>query len=236
MKQLRVALFSAMALFFFSCEKVNGDGPVVTETRAQTGYQGIDMRMAGTVYFKRDSVYKVELSAQQNVLDEIQTYVSDDRLVIKLTNNVKLRSYEPLKVMVSGPTLNALRVSGSGDIITTSAFTSGSVDLNVSGSGSIKIIDLTADYLDGNISGSGNIEVQNGAIAEQRLKISGSGSINLSDVNSIKAKTTTSGSGDIRLNVSQELDVTISGSGSVYYKGNPSIDTRISGSGKVVRM
>jgi hypothetical protein len=236
MKQLRVALFSAMALFFASCEKVNGDGPVVTETRAQTGYEGVDLRMAGTVYFKKDSVYKVELSAQQNVLDEIQTYVSDDRLVIKLTHNVKLRSYEPLKVMVSGPTLNALRVSGSGDIITTSSFTSGSVNLDVSGSGSIKVTDLTADYIDANISGSGNIEVENGAITEQRLKISGSGNMDLSNVNGTKGRTTTSGSGDIRLNVSQELDVTISGSGSVFYKGNPAIDTRISGSGKVVRM
>jgi hypothetical protein len=236
MKRLSVALLSAMALFFASCNKINGDGPVVTETHARTGYKGVDLRMAGTVYFKKDSVYKVELSAQKNVLEAIQTYVSDERLVIKLPHNVKLRSYEPLKVMVSGPTLNTLRVSGSGDIITTTPFTSGSVDLDVSGSGSIKITELTADYIDANISGSGNIEVLNGAIAEQRLKISGSGNMDLSNVNGTKGKTTTSGSGDIRLNVSQELDVTISGSGSVFYKGNPAIDTRISGSGKVVRM
>jgi hypothetical protein len=236
MRQLRVILASALVLFLISCNKVVGKGPVVTETRNETGYQGIDLRIAADVYFKQDPEYKVEISAQKNVLDEIQTFVSNDRLVIKLVHGIRLRSHEDIRVTVSGPTMNALRVSGSGDISTTNAITTGRIDLDVSGSGSITIPQLTADYADANISGSGDIKIHGGTIRQEKLKISGSGNMDFSNVTAVKAETTTSGSGDIRLNVSEELDVRISGSGSVYYKGSPAIDTHISGSGKVVRL
>lgn len=234
MKQVR--LISALVLFFVSCNKVVGDGPVATETRDETGYDGIDLRMPGSVYYKQDSVYKVELSGQQNVLEEIQTFVSDNRLVIKLVPGIRLRSHKSLKVIVSSPSLRSLRVSGSGDINTSNAITTDRMDMNVSGSGNIIIANITAGNADATISGSGNIKILGGVIQGEKLKISGSGNMDFSNAAAETAETTTSGSGDIRLQVSKELDVHISGSGSVLYKGNPVIDTHISGSGKVVRL
>jgi hypothetical protein len=236
MKKFSVVLISALVLLTTSCEKIDGDGPVVTETRDVSGFSGIDFRIAGDVYFKKDSVYKVEVSAQQNILDKLDTYISEGNLVIKPRNGIHIRSYKDVTVLVSGPELNRLRVSGSGNISTGDAFTTGSIDMDVSGSGKITVADMTADYADLKISGSGDIKIQNGAITEEKIKISGSGSIDLSNVTAIKATTTTSGSGDIRLQVSESLNATISGSGSVYYKGNPIIDTKISGSGKVTHM
>jgi hypothetical protein len=236
MKKFSVALLSALVLLITSCEKINGEGPVVTETRDVSGFSGIDFRIGGDVYFKKDSVYKVEVSAQRNILDKLETYVSEGNLVIKPSNGIHIRSYKDVTVMVSGPEMNRLRVSGSGNISTSDAFTTSSLDVDVSGSGKITVADITAGYADLKISGSGDIKIQNGAITEEKLKISGSGSIDLSNVTAEKATTTTSGSGDIRLQVSQSLDATISGSGSVYYKGNPVIDTKISGSGKVTHM
>jgi hypothetical protein len=236
MKKLSVALLSAMILLITSCEKINGEGPVVTETRDASGFFGIDFRIGGDVYYEIDSVYKVEVSAEQNILDKLETYVSDGTLVIKPNNGIHIRSYRDLRVIVSGPAMNRLRVSGSGNINATNAFTTSSMDMDVSGSGKITVTGMTADFADLKISGSGDINIQGGTIHEQKLKISGSGNIDLSNVAAVKSTTTTSGSGDIRLQVSQSLNTTISGSGSVYYKGNPIIDTKISGSGKVAHM
>ena len=235
MKNVCVTGLSIMMLLISSCKKIVGDGPIETESRTETGYSGIDLRMQGTVYYTQDSVYKIELSAQRNILDEIYTYVSDNKLVIKVRDGVRLKSHEPIKAMVTAPALTALRISGSGDIITTNAFPRNDINLDVSGSGSITIAEINAGYGDANISGSGNIQVNNGTIGEEKLKISGSGNIELSNVSATKASTTTSGSGDIKLKVSDYLNVTISGSGSVLYVGNPLIDTHISGSGKVLR-
>ena len=236
MKKLSVALLNAFIVLITSCEKIDGEGPIVTENRDVSGFTGIDFRIGGDVTFKKDAVYKVEVSAQQNILDKLETYVSDGNLVIKAKNSIHIRSYRDVTVVVSGPEMNRLRVSGSGNITTTNAFTTGSMDMDVSGSGKIIVTDMTADYADLKISGSGDIKIHNGTINEERLKISGSGSMDLSNVKATKATTTTSGSGDIRLQVSQHLNTTISGSGSVFYKGNPIIDTKISGSGKVTHM
>lgn len=231
-----MAVFGAWALFAASCEKVVGEGPVVTENRTATSFDELDLRMSGNVYFTRDTAYKLQVSGQQNILSKLETYVTNGKLVLKFKENARIRTHEEVTIQVSGPDLNAVRVSGSGSVTTTNAVTPGNMDLDISGSGSITLAGITSASVSTSISGSGNIRILNGTITEEKIKISGSGNADLSAVLASKASTTTSGSGDIRLQVSDVLDVTISGSGSVHYKGNPAIDARISGSGKVVRL
>ena len=234
MKHLNLVFFFALAVFLSSCEKVEGDGPVMTETRSTSNFSGIDLRVSANVYFKKDSVYKLEVSAQQNILDVMETYVSNGKLVVKFENDVRVRSHDPITVTVSGPTLSSVRLSGSGNVNAMGQLNPASMEIDISGSGDIFISELNTGWLDANISGSGNIKIGSGSATEEKLKISGSGNIDLTTIQATKATTKTSGSGDIRLMVSQHLDVTISGSGSVYYKGNPYINTNISGSGKVI--
>ena len=234
MKQFHVVFMCALLLLISSCEKVEGDGPVITETRATSQFSGVDLRVAADVYFKQDSVYKLEVSAQQNILDVMETYVSGGKLVVKFENDVRVRSHDPVIVKLSGPSLSSLRLSGSGNMRIMGKLAPGSMEADISGSGDIFISELNTGWLDTKISGSGNIRVGAGSTTEAKINISGSGHVDLAMVQASKATTKTSGSGDIRLSVSQSLDVTISGSGSVYYKGNPLIHTHISGSGKVI--
>lgn len=237
MKQVQAVLAGFLMMVVFSCNKVVGEGPVVTEERnVISEYDGIDFQMPGNLSFTQDSVYKVELSAQRNVLEAIQTFVSNGRLVIRLVHGNNLRRHKPLQVRVSGPSLRLLRVSGSGEVTATTDVTTDQIDLNLSGSGTVTIPSLTADYANATISGSGTIKILGGAVQEENLDVSGSGNMDLSNVAAQKAETRTSGSGDIRLQVADALKVRISGSGSVYYKGDPVVESTISGSGKVVRL
>ena len=234
MKQLNVFLFLVFSILLVSCKKVEGDGPVVTQSRSVGSFSGIDLRVDANVYFTQDSEYKLEVMAQQNILDVMETYVSNGKLVVKFKNDVRVRSYDQVMVKVSGPSLSSIRLSGAGDVNAIGKFSPASMELDISGSGDLYISELNTGWLDTEISGSGNVKIATGSATEEKLKISGSGDIDLTYVLANKATTKTSGSGDIRLNVAQNLDVTISGSGSVYYKGNPYINTNISGSGKVV--
>src|SRR3982750_3169112 len=77
-----------IVIVFSSCEKVTGDGPVVTETRNIVNYSGVDLRVSANVYFREDPNFKVEISAQRNILEEMETYVSDNTFVIKFKNIV----------------------------------------------------------------------------------------------------------------------------------------------------
>lgn len=222
-----------MTVFFASCNKIQADGPIVTEQRTVTGWSGIDLRVNADVHYRQSANYSVEVRAQDEVLEALQTFESGGKLVVKFKSGDRVWKHDGITVNITGPDMRSMRVSGSGDIRTMGALNSSGMELDVSGSGDITIAELNTGAIDANISGSGDIEVLQGTATTEQLRISGSGSINLANVVARTATTRTSGSGNTRVQVSERLDVTIAGSGSVYYRGNPIISTSVSGSGKV---
>lgn len=233
MKKITLAFIVMLSLFAFSCRKVTGDGPVVKETRGVSAFNGLDVRVSAAVYFTQSPAVKVEVSAQQNILDVLQTYVSNNKLVVKYKDNVHVNSNDLIRVEISAPDLNSLRLSGSGNIYVNGPVTTGSLELDISGSGDINLAELNTDYLDANISGSGSVKATGGMATNEKLKISGSGNMDFENVAASHVTTNTSGSGTMRVTANQVLNVTISGSGNVYYKGSPQVNASISGSGKV---
>ena len=235
MKKLSVVLLSvALIVFFGSCRKVVGDGPTVTETRAVANFTSVSSSISADVFYKQDPVFKVEITAQQNILNVIETNLVNNELVIKIRNGVRVRSHENIVVNISSPSVNGLKISGSGNFMVPDSIVTDNLNLTLSGSGNIKLHKLLASAVDANISGSGNIAIANGVVTTEKLRISGSGDIDVSNVAATYVTTATSGSGKTDVNASESLDVTISGSGSVFYTGNPIINTHISGSGKVI--
>ena len=233
MKKISVVLIVTISLFAFSCRKLTGEGPVVSETRAVTNFSGIDQRVGASVYYSQAPDHKVQVSGQRNILDNLETYVSNNKLVIKFRDGLQVRSHEGIRVEVSAPQVTSLRLSGSGNFMSVVLLTPASLEVTISGSGDMSIAELTTAYLEATISGSGNITVAKGAAAEEKLKISGSGNLNLEQVHAASVTANTSGSGTTKVTATQSLNVTISGSGNVYYKGLPQVNASISGSGKV---
>src|SRR5689334_4913054 len=88
MKKITLLLFS-VSILMVSCikEQVDGNGPLVTEARNITNFSGLDLRCSANVVYKQDPVYKVEITAQQNILDVMITEVSNSKLVIKYKND-----------------------------------------------------------------------------------------------------------------------------------------------------
>ena len=58
MKKLSLVMV-ALAMIFTSCEKVTGEGPIVTQTRNVQDFTGVDLRSSANVYFKQDPNFKV---------------------------------------------------------------------------------------------------------------------------------------------------------------------------------
>ena len=237
-KKSIIMLAAAASLFMFSaCRKITGEGPVVSEIRGITGFSGVSTGIAGRVNYTIAPEYKVELIAQRNILDVLETSVIGGHLLIKVKNGINIRNDEDIVANISAPAAGYLHVSGPGTLKVNGAIVSNSLDLGISGSGDIFTgnINITGK-IDANISGSGNIYVKNGIAGEETLRISGSGKIKMDSVDAKKASITISGSGSMYLNISQILEATISGSGSVFYQGNAQVNTHISGSGKVIRL
>lgn len=238
-KQLRMIILCAVTIMgLSSCikEVINGSGPEISEVRSTGSFNGIDLAFGAKVYYVQDTFYKVEVRAQQNVLREIITEVSNNRLLIKLPLGVTLFSHSAINVYITAPAVSNFNVSGTGTIEAMDNITVNNTDINVSGSGAVKIADLVTNDIDVKISGSGLVEIRDGNTTGSSVNISGSGTV---DILGIMAKTLTaytSGSGDAKVNVKDKIEAHISGSGKIYYKGNPVIDAHISGSGKVIHL
>ena len=101
------AMTLLLAATFTACEKVVGDGPMITEQRNVTNFSGIDLRMSGDVFFNQAAEYKVEVRAQDEIQRVLDTYVSNGKLVIKFENNVKVRLHDGVTINVSGPSLSS---------------------------------------------------------------------------------------------------------------------------------
>jgi hypothetical protein len=234
MKQTTI-LLAAVLFIFSSCEKVIGEGPLVTENRTVTNFTGVSSEMSGKVNFTIAPNFKVEITAQQNIIDVVKTNVINGVLHIDFKNGVRVREHEDLIINISAPSANYFRLSGSGNMDVNSDIVANNLQVKLSGSGNINMQKvIVADKIDADVSGSGNINILNGTAINEYLKVSGSGKILLTGVAAENAVTKITGSGDIKVILSRNLDATISGSGSVYYHGNPIITTQITGSGRVV--
>lgn len=229
-------LLGAVSALVISCDKTEGKGEVITESRTAENYTGISLSMDGDVYYTPDSVYSLQISAQQAILDVIQNPVENGRLVLKYKNGVVVGPHETVVVHVRAPSLKSFVVNGSGNIHCDPLWPVSRVDLDISGSGNLYLSEITSDDVYANISGSGNIEANGGTAGYAQFKISGSGNMHFTGMPVDTAYAIISGSGSMELNVVKLLDATISGSGNIGYMGNPQVNTHISGSGNVHKL
>ncbi len=213
---------------------IKGKGSTVTETRQLTGFNKVRLEIDAEIIYVQDANYYVEISAQQNVLEVIETEISAGELEIDFDKWV--RKHNPITITIHAPDMRGLHLSGSGNISVPGTLTTNSLDIKVSGSGNIAIDSLVCEELEVNISGSGDITVSGGSVNNKKATISGSGNINMVDLQSNNAACKISGSGDITVWVEEHLDATISGSGNIRYKGSATVDTHISGSGSVIHI
>lgn len=117
-----------------SCEKVVGEGPVVTETREVSSFHGVSLSVPGDVYFLQSPDKSLKLEAQQNILDEIETVVVNDILRIRFKHpNTRIRSHDPIVIRIDNPEARLFEVNGSGNISVENDINPAELQLTVSG-------------------------------------------------------------------------------------------------------
>ncbi len=219
-------------VFLSSCDPLGtrGSGDLQTETRNVTDFHALEVDICGKVEVRVDSVYKVEVTCEDNIIEYLETIEDNGVLKIRFDRNVY--DVDKLKITVSAPSWDAFEINGSADVELFDDISGDKLTVDISGSGDINLNKAFFDQFDFKVSGSGDIDV-NGAGDHLKCSVSGSGEVDALDCPVKTADINVSGSGDVRLDVSESLDVTISGSGLVEYKGNPVVNKSVSGSGKV---
>lgn len=228
------------------------------ETRNVDTFTKLSFRVPGKLYLKQGSPQKVELEGPKAVLAEIETEVQGGRLVIGKEarwmdwnwgwgDKYKITAYVTVK------DIEALSVSGSGDLIGQGKLTTGNLNLNVSGSGMLQVEFDANGNVEADVSGSGDVDIKgscnnfdsdvsgsgkvmlSGAIRELAdFGVSGSGKIQ-ADGTAGEVKARISGSGKVLAGnlMANKCNVHISGSGDVEINVKDDLDVSISGSGSV---
>jgi len=206
------------------------------EVRNLDRFTQIDQGATANVYLKQGSPQKVEVEAKPELLGNLITEVSNGKLKISMkTQSGKWVWYNSnsYNIYITLENIDALAVSGSGNLTAVTPLTGNNLALKVSGSGDLKAeLALTGD-LDLGVSGSGDVNLK-GRFKNLRGAVSGSGDAELiADVAS-RAVLDISGSGDIKLSgKAAVLEAGISGSGDLsadQFEAD-SCKVRISGSG-----
>jgi hypothetical protein len=223
-----------MALMTLSAAVVNGQSK---ETRDVKGFTKVNFGISGDLFIDFGSDFNVVLEGNSSDFKDIETEVSNGRLLIK-KDNFRFDINHKVTVRITMPQLEGLSVSGSGKAEVTQAVKDADrLDLDVSGSGKILTSGIVADRLNCGISGSGNIEIGGQGNADSgEINISGSGSYNGEQCEIDHLQVSISGSGNCTCKAGDSLTASVSGSGNVHYSGSPKLDVRVSGSGKVRSM
>lgn len=203
------------------------------ETRDVKGFTKVNFGVPGNLYINFGPEYKVVLEGDRDIMDNILTQVSGDKLIIK-PDSWLLNIKNNIIVYITLPAISGLGVSGSGEAEIKEPLKSENLDLSVSGSGKLFTADVAATVLNCGISGSGDIIIQGGGdVANADIEVSGSGNYRGEMMKIGTADISISGSGSCVCNVTESLKASVSGSGNVTYLGSPKVDARVSGSGRV---
>lgn len=241
MKQLKWILpLAFLSLFLSGCiidlddddngRCINPDGPIVSEEVSLSRIEGINLSLPATVYVTQGEEQKVEIEAQDEIIDLIDKSVRGGIWDIAIDGCI--RDAAKVTIYITSPEWTSLKISGEGNIISTNQLVVDDIDIDITGSGDIDVA-IDADDIHSMITGSGDISLD-GKADELDMTIKGSGDYKCFTLESRKASIDISGSGDAELFVTESLDVRISGSGDIFYKGSPNLSISISGSGDIV--
>jgi Putative auto-transporter adhesin, head GIN domain len=209
---LTVALLYRLDVFGSSSNSSSdGSGVPATQTREVAPFSSVELAGGNNVVIRVGERRSVVVKADDNLMNRVTTDVKSGALVIGNTPG-SLRAKSPMSVEVNVPSLNALALTGSGNIM-------------VSG---IKTESLTVT-----LSGSGNL-FGSGTATSLDITVSGSGNARFTQLDANNVHAVLSGSGVIFVTATKSLDASVPGSGTIMYAGNPQDVTKsVTGSGAI---
>lgn len=227
---LASSLSSCMNLMF-NQEKVHGNGHISNSIVNTDDYDKISVSGSMKVTLIEGSEGDISIETDENIIDLIEVYVKNDKLHIGIQDGYSIDTDHGVKLTVPVESVDQVSLSGSGDVIAKTELKSKSMEVELAGSGDIKLW-VDARTIEADIAGSGDIHLK-GACKDLEVSIAGSGDFHGLQLMSEDVYVSIAGSGDAKVNCSDKLDVDVAGSGDVKYVGMPEISKSIAGSGTV---
>lgn len=213
------------------CKKCRGGttgSPIPIES-----IHSVKVNFGGTVYIYQDTFQMISVVGPEAAILNINTSVKDG--VWDLYYPQCLSCEEKIEVNIVVPDIRHIELVGSGKIIADRSIRQNTLSVVNSGSGTIRMDDVTADSLYITLDGSGKTQISGEGARAINARLAGSGDIELYQFPGFEVEASLTGSGNILTTAINRLKATITGSGKIYYKGSPLIEQQITGSGTLVK-
>jgi hypothetical protein len=223
-------IFAAISINSCNIFGIKGSGDTVTNVLSIENFDKIDLEIDADIEFIKSDIMKVEIVAQQNIFEVINSDVKSGKWSINY--NKKVQYHKNITIYIYLSDIRLISISGSGSVYSGDTFTADEIEFLIPGSGDIDfLVDANDAIID--ISGSGSVYLEGGT-DNQNVEISGSGNYHGYNFFSKEAEIKLSGSGNCEVYTHDKLFAEISGSGNIYYKGSPTINSIITGSGNLI--
>jgi Putative auto-transporter adhesin, head GIN domain len=209
-----------------------------TENRPVAGdFRGISLLGSTDVVVRQGDKLSISVTGLAEEVALTETVIDKNRLVIRQKDSKHWNMHSKgVTVTVVMPALEAVTITGSGDLRTEGNFTGTDLALSVNGSGDLRLAANLSGAVTTTVVGSGDVRLS-GRCASHSVKVSGSGDIHAEELQAASATVKISGSGDVSVAASESLDASVSGSGDIRYAGNPKqLVKHVSGSGSIVKL
>ncbi len=219
---------------WFGSEKVKGNGNMETQKRSTATYDRVGLQGSIDMQLVAGKEGDLQVEAESNLQEYIITEVENGTLKVHVKQGYNLSTSRnmSIKVIVPFKDIEAVSLTGSGDVYTTDKIKAENFEAKVTGSGDMNL-DLDVKNLESSINGSGDMKLAGNA-AHFKCSVNGSGDTKAFDLKAEDVEARIAGSGDIQVNASKSLDARIAGSGDIVYKGNPEKeDFHTNGSGDI---
>ncbi len=196
--------------FSMNFGKARGSGNIVTEKREVSGFKSVDVGGVFQVEIVAQKEFSVEVEADDNLLEFIETRVDGDTL--RIESSKRLKSKSPIKIRISAPNIDNLQVSGAAKVTATNL---NSQTLKIESSGGSKVTVV-------------------GQATKLWVESSGGARVNAGELTAVDGHIEGSGGSNVEVNVTGDLNSDISGGAQVTYNGTPAnIVTNKSGGARV---
>ena len=224
MKTIISILSISVAVLFFSTAGFS-------QKKDIKGVKSIELDLACQLVLVQGSSPNFEIVGDKDAIDDIETRISNGKLIIK--SDRKYQHKEDVVVKIEVDDLDYLELSGVVDMKTVRQLVLDDFEMSVSGVGNVDMgLDVKNFKLE--CSGVANVNL-NGKATDIEMDISGVGKVDAVDLVAKNAEVSNSGVGRVTVNATDNLDADVSGLGTINYEGTPMLHANVSGLGKISR-
>lgn len=230
-------IFIVLVISVVSCQmqlgSIEGNGVIETREKPVGRFSKLEISGAFKVKIIPAEEHKILIETDENIHEYIRVEEDDNRVRIKLRNNVSIKPTKGVKITIYMQDVNKIELAGSVDLKSEGLLEHPEkIDLAMAGSADADIAVKTPE-MKISIGGSGKV-IAEGETRELKVSIAGSGDLKAENLLSEEVDISIAGSGSARVYASIGLKVSVAGSGNVYYAGNPgNVKKSIAGSGNV---